>query len=73
MEWDVLRARHMGSDSCLYSLPGGRSSFLYWLMFSLFPLTPFPPPLEAAASRFSLLVSPRVLHLLYLLLSKSCL
>lgn len=29
--------RHMGSDSCLYSIPGGSSSFLYLLMFSYFP------------------------------------
>lgn len=36
-------ARHMGSDSCLYSIPGGSFSFLYLLMFSLFPLTSFPP------------------------------
>lgn len=35
-------ARHMGSDSRLYSIPGGSSSFLYLLMFSLFPLTSFP-------------------------------
>lgn len=32
----------MGSDSRLYSIPGGSSSFLYLLMFSLFPLTSFP-------------------------------
>lgn len=52
-------ARHMGSDSRLYSIPGGSSSFLYLLMFSLFPLTSFPPAFRKQPCNYrSLWVDP---------------
>lgn len=52
-------ARHMGSDSCLYSIPGGSFSFLYLLMFSLFPLTSFPPAFRKQPCNYrSLWVDP---------------
>lgn len=52
-------ARHMGSDSRLYSIPGGSFSFLYLLMFSLFPLTSFPPAFRKQPCNYrSLWVDP---------------
>lgn len=64
-------ARHMGSDSCLYSIPGGSFSFLYLLMFSLFPLTSFPPAFRKQPCNYrSLWVDPWLPRPLLLLLQE---
>lgn len=64
-------ARHMGSDSRLYSIPGGSFSFLYLLMFSLFPLTSFPPAFPKQPCNYrSLWVDPWLPRPLLLLLQE---
>lgn len=62
----------MGSDSRLYSIPGGSSSFLYLLMFSLFPLTSFPLAFRKQPCNYrSLWVDPWPPHPWLLLLQEA--